>query len=269
VLTLAHIIHPGVVDPASDLVIAQPITFESMRIARDFAAGRVDVNLYAIQHHDEERLALPGCFVRTPDLTRSVGDIKAFAVRRKLALLKDILDALYAADPADYLIYTNVDIALLPHFYWMVSQIIAQGYDAFAINRRTIPGKYKSVDEIPLMYAELGEPHPGWDCFVFRRDLYPAFDLGTACIGISWIGRVIITNMAALARKFRVFEDLHLTFHIGDSRVWQSSRFQDYQEHNRNESKRVLVNFDRIYGPFDRKELPGRFFHQLEREEKS
>jgi hypothetical protein len=260
-MKIGHIIHPGIVPPTSDLVIAQPITFETMSTAREFAGNRVDVDveLYAVQYFDEERIPLPESFTRTPDLTRCVGDVGAFRIERKLALIKDILDILYESCSADYLIYTNLDIALQPYFYQVTADIIRQGYDAFIINRRTIPGHYTSIEEIPLMLAEIGEKHPGWDCFIFERNLYPKFKLGNACIGTDWIGRMMVTNMAALARRFKVFPDLQATFHIGDERVWNSDDFSDYTEHNKNECRKTLEEFDKKYGPFDRKRLPGRF----------
>jgi hypothetical protein len=262
---LAHLVHPVIAAKESDLVIAQPITFETMHQARDFAASEADleVRLYAAQYEDEEPIPLPPVFIRTPGLTRSVRDIKTFKKDRKLALIKDLLDRLYQAGDAGYLIYTNVDIALQPYFYRLAAAIIRQGYDAFIINRRTITDKYKEVEEIPLMVAEIGEKHPGWDCFIFERNLYPKFKLENACIGTDWIGRMMITNMAALARRFKVFQDLQATFHIGDERVWKTGEFSDYAEHNKNECRKTLEKFDKEYGPFDRKRLPGRFFSKL------
>ena len=262
-ISIAHIIHPVVVAPESDLVVAQPITFATMAMAREFAKGTADVDLFAIQHGDEDRISLPGSFMRTRDLIRSVGDIGIFYKKRKLALIKDILDVSYESSNADYLIYSNVDIALQPYFYRTVSTIIEQGYDAFIINRRTIPGQYAVVEEIPLMFAEPGEKHQGWDCFVFHRSLYPRFQLGTACIGTGWIGRVMITNLAALAKKFAIFTELHATFHIGNKKAWQAPQWDDYREHNKNECRMILEEFDQKYGPFDRKGLPGRFFSRL------
>jgi len=261
---IAHIVHPVVVAPASDLVVAQPVTFATMDHAREFARGAVAVELFAVQYHDEERLPLPGAFRRTPDLTRSVLDIGKFRKSRKLALIKDILDALYAASAAEYLIYTNVDIALQPYFYATAAALIARGHDAFIVNRRTIRDLYRDPADIPLMYAELGEPHRGWDCFVFDRRLYPRFMLGTACIGTDWIGRMMIANLAALAKKFHVFKDLHATFHIGNEKAWSSGDVRDYAEHNKNECRRTLGEFDRLYGPFDRRRLPGKFLKRFE-----
>ena len=244
---IAHIIHPVIVGNSSDLIIAQPITFETMRIAREFSIGTADVRLYALQYHDEDRIPLPECFTRVPDLKRSIHDVKNFKHRRKLALIKDILDALYEACDADYLIYTNVDIALQPYFYRTVSNIINQGYDAFVINRRSIPDCYSTIDEIPLMYAETGEKHPGFDCFVFHRTLHDELNLGKICIGTTKIGVTLIANLICKAKKFNLFENSHLTFHIGVVREWQDERFNDYVEHNEREALRILTELKETY----------------------
>jgi hypothetical protein len=39
----------------------------------------------------------------------------------------------------------------------------------------------------------------------------------------------------------------------------------DYARHNRDECGRILTNFDKKYGPFDRKKFPGLLFRHLER----
>jgi len=264
--SIAHIINPVITDNSSDLLIAQPITFETMRVAKVFSKNQVNVNLFAIQFHDETPSPLPDEFTKLPDLTRSITDIKTFKQKRKLPLIRDILDTLYEAGSADYMIYTNVDIALQPHFYWTVSNLVKQGYDAFAINRRTIPDHYHKLEDLPFMYAEPGEKHKGWDCFIFHRSLYPRFALGETCIGTGWFGRVMLTNMACFAYRFKVFEDLHLTFHIGNEKPWKTSQFEDYTEHNQAECKRILPEFDKKYGPFPRDQIPGRFLTLLEKE---
>jgi hypothetical protein len=264
---IAHIIHPVRVAKTSDLIIAQPITFETMRRAAEFAVGTANIALFAVQAHDEDPMPLPGCFIRTPDIKRSVTDIKTFKKKRKLSLIKDILDNLYHCTGADYLIYTNVDIAVQPYFYQVVSRIIEEGHDAFIINRRTIPDTYTHPDEIPLMYAEAGEKHKGWDCFVFKRCLYPKFTLGTACIGTGWIGRVMIANMASLSQRFKIFTDLHATFHIGNEKSWKTDEYNDYLLHNQGECLRILTGFEQEFGPFDRDKIPGRFLRLLKKEQ--
>jgi hypothetical protein len=250
----------------SDLFVAQPITFATMRAARELAGASVaaTVNLFAVQLGEEEEVGLPECFVRLPGLDRSVADLKEFKSRRNLPLIRDILQVLYESDCTDYMIYTNADIALQPYFYWTVAGIIAQGHDAFAINRRSISDRFRDFADIPLMYSELGEGHQGWDCFVFKRDLYPRFNLGQACIGAGWIGRVLLTNMACLAKNFRIFTDLHMTFHVGNQQVWKTDLFSDYTEHNKEECRNILHNFEAQFGLLDRQKIPGRFLDRLE-----
>lgn len=250
-LSLAHIISPVIVANSSDLFFAQPITFETMRIAHEFAQDNAEIDLYAIQFHDESRIPLPDIFQRTPDLTRSVADIKTFKQRKKLPLIKDILDTLYESSQAQYLIYTNVDIALQPYFYKAVGMFIQEGYDAFVINRRTITDKYTTVEQIPFMYAQSGESHKGYDCFIFKRELYSKFKLGTICIGTAWIGRALLANMATYAAKYREFRNEHLTFHIGDPCTWRNETFHDYFQHNLDEYHTVFQQLEKECGEFD------------------
>ncbi len=267
-ITLAHIVNPVPAGEESDLCAAQPITFATMGAARGFCrdiAG-IDVRLYAVQLAGEEEVSMPAAWRRLPGLQRSVADLKEFATRRNLPLIRDILQALYDADDADYMIYTNADIALQPNFYWTVARLIERGHDAFAVNRRTIPAHYRDIGDIPLMCAELGREHKGWDCFVFKRGLYPRFRLGLACIGAGWVGRVLLTNMACLADHFRVFTDLHLTFHVGNEMAWRAQRFSDYLAHNRGEWQRVFLELSGEYGPFDRGAIPGCFLEFFARQ---
>lgn len=264
-MRIAHIVNPFAAGTDSDLVIAQPITFATMRAAASFRKEDIEVSLLAAQY-PEDRASVPEGFLPTPDLDRSVLDVRGFRIPRKLPLIRDILDRLFHGSEARLLIYTNVDIALQPYFYAAAAALFQKGCDAFVINRRTIPASYKTLEKIPLMMAEAGEAHPGWDCFAFDRSLYPDFDLGTACIGSGWIGRVMIANMAALAKKFAVFSDWHATFHIGNDKIWKASEFDDYIDHNRDECRRILTHFDEKKGPFDRNGFPGKFFLKLERE---
>lgn len=252
-MKIAHIIHPVVVDRSSDLNIAQPITFETMRIARDHTKKEdKDIALHAIQYRDEKQISLPECFGRTADLERSVFDIKNFRKKRKLALIGDILDKLYDASPdADYMIYTNVDIALQPYFYTSVMEIINMGYDSFVINRRTIPGRYQHIGDIPMMYTEIGISHKGYDCFVFKREMYPKFILGDICIGTAWIGRTLLANMVMLGNKFKEFRDRHITFHIGDTLSWRNEEYRDYFLHNREEYQKIFAHLESSHGSLE------------------
>ena len=260
---IAHIINPVIVDKSSDLFFAQPITFETMKRAKEFASGHIGVTLYSAQYPND-RSFVPEAFQVTPDLDRSVLDLGTFNKPRKLPLLKDILDRLYEESVADFLVYSNADIALTPYFYVSVNSIIDEGYDAFVINRRTISKRYNNVNQVYLMFAQVGEQHPGYDCFVFKRSLYPRFQLGTACIGANWIGRVMITNLICHSVKFRVFKDLHLTFHIGDDRNWKVAINKDYDKHNESELHKVLLEY-KEKGLFQDKPLVESFLQHIER----
>lgn len=237
---LAHIVNPVVVKPTSDLYTAQPIAFESMQTAQKMAQTQgIEVELFSAQYAEDRRFAAQ-YFQPTPDLGRSVLDVGQFAVQRKLPLLKDILDALYEHAPeADYLIYTNADITLVPHFYVSLSQLLQQ-YDAFVVNRRTISKQYDTPAELPLMYAEVGQPHRGHDCFIFSRTAYPSYRLDHVCVGISLVGMALLVNLISNAAHFRQFKDFHLTFHLGNDAQWRSDKFDDYTLHNLQAVNRIV-----------------------------
>ena len=245
---IAHIVNPVEVPETSDLFIAQPITFETMRLARDRAEGKVDVKLLAVAY-PEDRAIMPDSFEACPPLRRSVQDFGEFTLKRKLPVLAEILEAAYrAAHDADYLIYTNVDIALKPDFYLEVDKIIGRGFDAFVINRRTIPDSYSSVEQLPAMFGEDGEPHPGHDCFVFKRDAFPEYDLGNTCIGIAGVGRVLILNLACHSERFREFKDLQLTFHIGNDQIWKNPKLADYAQFGKRQFDLTVERLSERFG---------------------
>lgn len=239
-LKVAHIVNPVIVKESSDLFVAQPITFASMKTAQDYAQSQgIEVKLYSAQF-SEDHAIVPPFFIRTPDLDRSTLDIKNFKIKRKLPLIGDILDRLHELSEADYFIYTNVDIAVLPNLYVTIAELINQGYDAFIINRRTISNKYKTIEEIPLMYSELGNKHPGLDCFVFPRKSYENYQFNQVFIGSMPIGYTIAINMLCNANNFNIFKNLHLTFHIGRDGFWKKDNLEDYEIFNIEETDKMI-----------------------------
>ncbi len=114
------------------------------------------------------------------------------------------------------------------------------------------------------MYSMLGERHPGYDCFIFRRDAYQNYKLGNICVGINCIESILLTNLIIFAAKPGVFTDEHLTFHIGNEKVWKQSIYDDYRLHNEKEAYKLLVDLDREFGPFDRNSMPGSFLTLIE-----
>jgi hypothetical protein len=245
-LKLAHIVNPLVVtNPGSNLCYAQPVTLRSMRIARERAIEtfQVQVTHYAA-FYEEDRPAVPAAFVPTPVLQRSVLDfveLPPTVEGRKLPLLRDILDRLYkAAEDADYLIYSNIDIGLRPDFYLEVARLIEEGTDAFVIGRRIVSTEFNSPDDLEKIFAHEGEPIVGFCCFVFPRAHYPDYLLDDICIGLQPVGVTLAVNMIQRAAHFQNFSAARLTFHLGDERVWEQTLLDDCHRHNERALDRVI-----------------------------
>lgn len=245
---IGHVVNPVDLGANSDLYIAQPVTFESMRRAKAAATGVVDVELMAVGYPEDAGAMPHDGFNLLPSLERSVLDTGDFEVPRKLPLLGDLIGSGFSGSNVDYLVFTNVDIALTPQFYTRVAEMIDAGHDAIIINRRTISKTHSSVASIGAMYAEYGEDHPGYDCFVIKRELFEQFNLGQVCVGVHMIGRVLLWNLKAFARNLLIETKEHLTFHIGDDVPSKDARLIDYIRHNVGESLGVLRDLERRAG---------------------
>lgn len=239
-VSVAHIVNPVVVSEERELYWQQPITYKTMTEARWFARKMHDVNveLFACVYPEDSE-AVPYGFKKTENLNRSIQDIQEFPMRRKLPLFKDIMDRLYESSDADYMIQTNVDIGVMPHFYASVARFIKLGYDSFIINKRIIPPYYRSVEQIPDMWSEPGSDHNGYDCFVLKREKYQQYYMGDNCMGIPWSETSLAANMVAFSDNCTVFKHPHLTFHIGDSRTWMQQ--DDYRKFNTEAFAKVLT----------------------------
>ncbi len=230
-ISIAHIINPVKAKEGSELFIAQPIVFESMRKAKAFAT-LLDVKLFSAQYGEDTEI-VPDDFQKTQNLEKAI----QINGKKKLPLIKDILQRLYESSTAEYFIYTNTDIIVLPQFYETVAKIIEQGYDTFIINRRRIPKIYNSVNDLPFIYSDIGKSHPGFDCFVFKRELFPKFTLGEICVGIPFVEATLMHNLFAHAQKCKLFDNLHLTTHIGMNVM--PKRDEEYYLHNRKEFEKI------------------------------
>lgn len=230
-ISIAHIINPLKAKEDSELFIAQPIVFEAMRKAKDFAV-RCEVKLFSAQYQEDVEI-VPDYFQKTVNLKNAI----QISGNKKLPLIKEILSNLYENSNAEYLIYTNTDIIVLPQFYETAAKIIEQGYDAFIINRRRIPKIYNSINDLPFIYSDIGKSHPGFDCFVFKRELFPKFILGEICVGIPFVEATLMHNLFAYSEKCKLFDDLHLTTHIGMDVM--PKRDEKYYLHNRKEFEKI------------------------------
>ncbi len=88
-------------------------------------------------------------------------------------------------------------------------------YDCLVINRRRIPAGDFTPDDLPKLYPVKGKPHPVLTCFVFRRELVPQMELGSICIGISFVEATLAHNLFALAGRPKLYDKEFLTFHLG------------------------------------------------------
>ncbi len=246
-LRIAHIINPVIVPESSDLFLAQPVTFSSMKRARDLANEELDVELWTATYPEDKPL-VPDFFNQTESLARSVLDEADFAVPRKLPLLTDILTHLYDSSDADYFVYSNVDIAVQENFYLEVADML-ENHKAIIINRRTISKDYEGPEQLKEMYRESGKKHPGFDCFIFPRSIVPDLFLGKIMVGANFIGRSLALNLLYYADSFRIYRNRHLTFHLGEDRVWKSRELSDFEVFNKREYHKILQHLKHQFGP--------------------
>ena len=223
----------------------QALTFETIRMAAKLAAPAVEVDCVCVTCAGEGDL-VPADFIAAKPLTRTVLDVAKFDKPRPLPLVFDIFDHGIAAAPPevpgyeDYIVFTNTDIHLQPHFYLAMLEFVRSGYDVIDVHRRTILDCAPSARELPFMFDDYGTTHGGTDCLVFPRRMYPFFVKNKACIGRSWVMRGMVFNCAMHARRYLVLTSARLTFHIGNDRAWANPEFADYTSFNAEEAKRVV-----------------------------
>lgn len=228
--SIAHIINSFQPPATSDLKLAQEVTLASMIRAKNASKYPDRITLLSAQTEADSAI-VPREFSVTSNLKRDVTDLHSFSKKMQLPILKDILDRLYDESDAEYLIFSNVDIGVQPHFYDAVNEMIEAGHDAFMINRRRIEEKFNSVNQLDEMLAEKGKSHPGFDCFVFKRELYPKFSLAEVCIGVPFIEITLSQNLFCFANNPKVFTDEFLTFHIG-MEIYKGRAPKEYFQYN-------------------------------------
>lgn len=228
---IVHIINPVKVNQSHELFTAQPITFASMLRA----AQETDVSArpdFLALHYAEDEDIIPAFFQKVQLQGCGIKQFNGFERKTKLPLLREILQTAYANSKAEYVIYTNVDIAVQPHFYRFVQEELQRGRDAFIINRRRIPfGEYTPAD-LDMLYTLKGKPHPGFDCFIFPRKWIPKMTLGDICTGIPFTEATLAHNLFALSSRFHLFDKELLTFHLG-MEIFKK-RDRELYWHNRN-----------------------------------
>lgn len=215
----------------------QQLTLASFNKAKTYAGNQIKIE-HLICHTKNQISIAQGGFKILPALEKSILDIGSFNNSRALPLLKDILELAYTHSNAEYIIYSNSDIGLMPQFYTVVADYVKTGHDALVINRRRIKSTLNKPEDLDAIYSEVGLEHPGYDLFIFKRDLFPRFILNNTCIGIPYAGNDLFYNLFCFAQKPVLLTDKHLTFHIGLELVkkWGSS---DLQKHNYKEFRKT------------------------------
>lgn len=222
-MRFTHVINPFAA-AGSEHGRAQQVTFASLRRAVEEAKREgIGVEVLAVTFpEDLETVEAPARGVGR--LERSVQEIRRLTPVRRFPLLTDLLRIAYEEGRGEYLVYSNIDIALQPHFYVAAAEMIRQqGMRDFAatITRRTIGDQFQSPDELAAMYTAPSLPHPGCDCFIFPRRYVPELRLGNVCIGTRFFDWLLVANLDAISGfQFQKLEQEHLTFHIGDDRSW-------------------------------------------------
>lgn len=219
--------------------------------AKQKALGVIDVELLSA-HFEEDASAAPSGFRNTIVLDRSVLSRQSFQKPVKLPLISDILQRLYKESDASYLIYSNVDIGLYPGFYSRVNELINEGYDAFIINRRRLEARYTEPSQLSDIYMDQGKSHPGFDCFVFHRSLFPKLKLDGICIGVPFIEIAFSQNLFALAKRFTLIESERLTFHIG-MEIFRKRAPKEYVRYNQTQFWNLVPH---LFADMDLKKFP-------------
>lgn len=222
-----------------------------MVVAKNFSIYK-DQIIQCTTQFEEDLEIIPNFFVKLSNLERSVLDVNLHLKLKKLPLIKDVLNKIKEIEKCDYCVYTNVDIALMPQFYDVVFQYVNKGHDAIVINRRRLTKDYITIDELPLMYSDLGKSHPGFDCFVFKKELIDSFVLDEICVGISFLEAAMVHNIFSFAENPLFLPDAHLTFHLGMDVLVE--RNNDYYKHNRNVFFNVI--YPKIKPFFSLKKFP-------------
>jgi len=212
-------------------------------LKRSFLGGRTRLakpRLIACVAQNEPEM-VPAGFRASDPLTRTILDLRGFNVPRHLPLLFDIIErGAHSAYSEGFLVFTNADICLMPHFYHSVRHVLARGVDCLVINRRVVGQLSTYGSERHIATSEVGTRHAGFDCFVFPVAWVKRFIYTDACVGAGAVMRSLLYNLVAQAKRMLIMRAAHLTYHFGDDGAWAESKLMDYVAFNRDQARSVL-----------------------------
>jgi hypothetical protein len=221
----------------------QKLTLASLQKAKSYTGDKTNVELLVCAYKKYPVESVPG-FRILPPLERSVLDLHTFHESRALPLLKDILELACRNTNAEYIVYSNADIGVMPQFYNALEEYMKQ-QDALVINRRRIKSTLNKVGDLDKIYSETGLPHIGYDMFVFRRELFSKFILHDTCLGIPFVGNDLFYNLFCFAERPHLMTDKHLTFHIGLElrKAWGSAELEQHNYREFRKTTRALLPY--------------------------
>lgn len=227
-MRFTHIINLFPAAAGSEHQRAQSVTLASMdRAIREARTLGIAVEAIAVLTPEDAQCLGKGFDVSpcqpVAGLKRSALDLGDFEPPRALPLLADILGEGSRAGKGEYVVFTNADISLQPHFYIECDRMIreAGGSLSFAVNRRTIASCFVEPEQLEEMYKAESKAHPGIDCFVFPKRFIEQMDLADTFVGTRHFDNLLAANIDFLSDfQFQWHRNLFLTFHIGDDRTW-------------------------------------------------
>lgn len=260
-ISIRHLI-PSVGDSASTALLnAQSITVESIEKALAYDRDNLKVEVRAVSFPEE---SLSHEEIQSfPILRSSTLDIDGLG-NRKLPYLGEILAGFGDCSDIDICVFTNIDIALQPHFYAFVAEEWRNGRDAMSICRRTVyPSGNKA--SISHLLAQKGTSHPGHDCFVFDSSLIYGIRPVNAAMGAEYVALAMLWQLMLLARNFAYLTDVCATFHLGDDRPWQKTEFDALRNFNWRKLRELYSRLHNEFGSRKVTSLPrSAEFHNIE-----
>ena len=180
----------------------------------------IDVELVAAARHDDrDSMNILTRFPvrRACELSNGV----QLAHGMRLPLLADLLACASLNEDADYVVLTNPDILVHPHFYVHLQQLVLDERrplkTAWSITRRQIaPRAFATMDDI---FRSKGEPHLGHDTLLIPRSWLSQLTAPTALTpGFSPWGGAFMASLAHVGRAV-VLGSKRWTFHLAGDGV--------------------------------------------------
>lgn len=237
-LRIAHVINPVKVEQDSLFFKIQQKTIESIEFAKKSAVSNTLVDLFYVQGENESFELREWKLLGT--LKQSISDLHPKFHSRKLPLFQDIVELIAEKlEKYDLVIYSNMDIGLMPFFYDFIHNQFLAGFDAITINRRRISPNLLKDKNLSSAYSSIGKSHPGFDCFALRPNIIKQLNFETICLGVPFFEVAMIHQIVAFAENPCWIMDKHLTFHFGYDVL--NSRKNVFYVHNRNEFEKKIL----------------------------